>query len=171
MPFSWTDNEVALRHRGVTLHHLHRNDDGDDVLLSYHYGTAPDSTVGNGCGTSFDIRDFDPARGGDAAAHPELLRAAIDDLFAKGKESFLFPYLQSDEIPVPDDQPGPGPLVKSVIVLWSRRPDEGAAAVATIRAAHPEAPACRVSTETLDHPAADPDWNETCDAAFAPGPG
>jgi hypothetical protein len=80
----WIDNEVALEHKGVTIYHVYKNDDGDCGARTYCFGMTPLATdVGEDDG-EFDVRELkewkdNPSRSCQSEIHIlTILRLAIN---------------------------------------------------------------------------------------------
>lgn len=71
MPYVWTEPELALEHRGVSVYHVYRNEFMDSGRREYWYTT--DVTENQG---GFDIRDLDCYKEG--LKHEDVLKLAIE---------------------------------------------------------------------------------------------
>jgi len=163
MPFELIDNEVFFCHRGVAIYRLHKDDFADSRRMDYNFGTQPSSMASQGISV-FDVREFDPQA--DPGNMEEVLRKMIDELFEKGTESFLFPYLETGRVPVPDDRPAPEGIFKTTITVWSRSQDEGLRAAEMIQDGLPGTVVFRSACEAPRYPDTDKDWDERCDEVF-----
>jgi hypothetical protein len=71
MPYDWTEPELALKYKDVSVYHTYRNGFFECGRFEYHYTT--DVTE---CAQTFDIRDLSSFRHGEA--HSTILRRAIE---------------------------------------------------------------------------------------------
>ena len=81
MPFrtEWIASDVFLRYKGVTIHHVHKDDDVEMFMRPYSYGYAKQcSDEGD---LAFDVREFPNPHDRDVN-RPNgcraIIRAAID---------------------------------------------------------------------------------------------
>lgn len=70
MPYVWVEPETFLEHNGVTIYHVYRNDNINDVRCYWY-------TVDITENTAFDIRDLPEYDG--ALSHEEVFKRAIDN--------------------------------------------------------------------------------------------
>lgn len=80
MPYEWVDNDVALKHEGVTVYHVCKNDWACDGHRSYWFSME----AGGSEEGSFDVRSLNElmenpiAESGNGDFAKEVLKAAID---------------------------------------------------------------------------------------------
>lgn len=69
MPYVWVEPETFLEYSGVTIYHVYRNDNINDVRVYLYTVDITESSA-------FDIRDLPEYE--EALSHDEIFRRAVD---------------------------------------------------------------------------------------------
>ena len=65
VPYEWVPNECWFTHMGVSIYFVCKDDSAECGTREYWYGTSENSSDGEGCETTFDVRDLDGLDPGD----------------------------------------------------------------------------------------------------------